>query len=97
MSSQYSSLLLYDYHYFLMTLAFSVYSQYLYPQIIQLNQCLNFHLIDTNTNLPGVSIAIMYDEILLLFEHVCLKLIDWSFNPYLSSDQIENRWKFSPQ
>lgn len=40
-------------------------------------------------SLPGVSIAIMYDEILLLFEHVCLKLIDWSFNPYLSSDQIE--------
>lgn len=49
LSSQYSSLLLYDYHYFLMTLAFSVYSQYLYPQIIQLNQCLNFHLIDTYT------------------------------------------------
>lgn len=45
-------------------------------------------------SLPGVSIAIMYDEILLLFEHVCLKLIDWSFNPYLSSDQIETDGNF---
>lgn len=34
----------------------------------------------------GVSIVIMYDEILLLFEYVCLKLIDWLFNLYLFFD-----------